>query len=233
MYLSTKPLIIRAPMKKENYIQLLREAGKELKKVYLRKNYRFDGSTFVLECPESFDVEIAKEAALVAKYAEPTDACVGIIHNGGNMYEFNDLYFRDGLCHQREIEWRHAPTGVSVIESLAQRKKEILASFPKDGGELKNDPDVEAALQVEITYEAMRCYAISYDVLDAIMRKHGHRIRCFDSDEGWAMVMLEDEKDRAEDIVAKHFGAEESVLIGSPGTGIIVLLDDEKSDGVI
>ena len=232
------PLLIKASMTKENYLSLLKEASETYRKTYLRKHYLFDGKYFTLDTCDMDSFEIFDEAKLIAKYAEPTDKCVGLIFSGGCSYSFDDLYFCDGNYHTvKRASDREPYDFTEVRNAYLLGKKEYLSSFPApDASGNTIDADVEALLAADIKFTEYRCIGIEPDELDAIFRKHGQIIGDIDRDMGCVSVSLQDEEIDPETILANHFHSDKAYMFCRDGdqdfpNSFMILLQSKPEQG--
>lgn len=168
-------------------------------------------------------LEIYNEARLIAKYAKPTDDCVGLIFSKGCSFSFDDLYFKnDEYLRVRNESGNKAPgNGFSIRDKekfYLKRKEDFLNSFPKpDVASGLTDDDIEAALMAEIKYNEYKCIGIEVDELDAIFRKYGQAIAESNSDMGVISIVLENEKINSCSILVDYFGCDEIYLFCNDG----------------
>lgn len=125
------PILIKVEMTKENYRLLLKKAAEVYHESYLQEYYRFDGRYFTLDNCCTDDPDMFDEAGQIAKYAQPTEQCVGLIYAGfgAPSFAFQDLYFRDGKCILKE---HPCDPSEDRRKCYAKRRLEFLRSFPKD-----------------------------------------------------------------------------------------------------
>lgn len=222
------PLLIKAPMKKENYIALLEEASKSYSKIYLRKNYLFDGSYFTLDTCDMDTFEIFDEAALIAKYAEPTDYCVGLIYAKGISHSFDDLYFENG-------KYRTVSNAKGKRRYL-HRKAQFLNEFPGSSNETRlTEAEIEAVLGAVIVFNTFNCIGIEPDALDAIFRKSGHAMDSIHMDMGCVDISLEDKNEDPDAILANYFECDRVSLFCSDGdqsfpNSVMILLQNAETN---
>ena len=134
MSMCNMPLLIKVKMTRENYEKLLEEAKTKYKQSYLEKYYLFDEEYFSLDTDYMDDLDIYKEAEMIAKYIESTEKQVGLIFAHGCSYTVGDLYFKNGIHIIENIfEPKCDSKGFANIEEAKQnyitRKKEFLNSF--------------------------------------------------------------------------------------------------------
>lgn len=207
------PLLIKVAMKKENYLELLADAGTRYDKFYLRKYYLFDGQYFSLDICRMDSFESYEEAARIAKYAEPTDRCVGLIYIRGSSYSFRDLYFQDGKCVTREPA---SKLSGSNRTRYMLRRGEILNAYPEQREQL-DDPDIKEALTPEIQFQEYRCVGIELEALSGIFSELGYTLDRIDCDMGCVGVSFKEADEDPEELLAGYFGSKKAVLFCADG----------------
>lgn len=193
MSMCIMPLLIKTLMTKQNYLLLLSEASKIYCKSYLRKHYLFDGKYFTLDTCDMDSYDIYSEAKLIAKYAERTDDCVGLIHAGCGSYLYYDLYFQDR--NPRTLKKNLNPDTYSVSsakDDYLQRRQEFLSGFPTTDIYRITDAEIEALLKVDIQYKGYTCIGIEQDELIAIFEQNGHLDPRIYTDMGCVSIQMQD-----------------------------------------
>lgn len=224
------PLLIKVKMSKENYARLLTEASRRYFRVYLKKNYLYDGTYFMLDICDMDNYEIFTEASLIAKYASPTDKSVGLIYDGGESFSVTDLWFENGGCHT-EKSLNCNSTG---SYPLYQRKKEaFLSRFPTTP---KPPEPTDKLLPLIDDSRTYACIGLSLNTLDSFFEKEGYHVEEITEEDGRVTVCLLDSEEYSEDILARYYHCDQVVLLSVDAQGLaaqclMVLIhnEDQKS----
>lgn len=235
MSMCMTPLLIKSLMTKENYMSLLSEARKIYCKSYLKEHFLFDGKYFTLDTCDTDSFDIYHEAKLIAKYAEPTDSCVGLIYAGRGSYLYSDLYFRDGkpLINERECAL-DTYTVARAKDDYLQRRQEFLSSFPILKTSSTIDAEIEALLRVDIQYKGYTCIGIEHDELIAIFKKSIHLKPRIYMDMGCVSFQMQDETIDPIAVLSDYFQCDKVNIFCSdgdqvfPNTFMILLQSESK-----
>lgn len=205
------PLLIKVKMTKENYAKLIAEAAKRYCRVYLKKNYLYDGTYFMLDVCDMDNYEIFAEAALVARFAEPTDEVVGLIYDGGCSFSVTELQFVDGGCFTEKKLDKKNPGGYDLYH---QKKDAFLSRFPEneEGTDSTTAADVLPPRNDVKVYD---CLGMSYDTLDGFFEQNGYHVEEIYQDGGRVFVILSNSEERPEEILAQHYNCDKVFLFCS------------------
>ena len=225
------PLLIKVKMSKENYARLLAEASKRYFRMYLKKNYHYDGSYFLLDVCDMDNFEIFTEAALIAKYASPTSDSVGLIYDGGESFSVTELWFANGGCHT-EKPLSNNPSGGYP---LYQKKKEaFLNRFPA----ASKQPDPTGKLLPLIDdSRTYTCIGLSLNALDSFFEKEGYHVEEIIEEYGRVTVCLLDSEEYPEDILARYYHCDKVTLLSVDASNLaaqclMVLIYNEEQRSV-
>lgn len=209
MAMCMMPLVIKVEMTYENYKSLLLEAVQRYKKSYLRKNYHFDGKYFTLNICDMDNYELFTEAKMIAKYASPTDECVGLIFSGGQSYATKELFFKNKQCITKN------PVDSKCMESIFKKHKtKFLSRFPKR--KFCYFSEIDDILTVKSEYNNHLCLSMTVDVLEAIYEEIGYTVKDIDNYDSKIYVTLNNSKLDASLIIAQYFGYQNAILFVNP-----------------
>lgn len=202
------PLLIKVKMTKENYAKLIAEAAKRYCRVYLKKNYLYDGTYFILDVCDMDNYEIFAEAALVARFAEPTDEVVGLIYDGGCSFSVTDLQFINGGCFTEKKLDKKNPGGYDLYH---QKKEAFLSRFPADETG-KTGTTAADVLPPRNDVKVYDCLGMSYDTLDGFFEQNGYHVEEIYQDGGRVFLILSNSEERPEEILAQHYNCDKVYL---------------------
>ncbi len=225
------PLLIKAKMTKENYAKLIEEASKRYCRIYLKKNYHYDGIYFTLDVCDMDNFEIFTEAAMIAKFAEPTDEVVGLIYDGGCSFAVTELKFVNGGCFTEKKLDRKNPGGYDLYH---QKKVAFLSRFPDDEAE---NTGITAAdvLPPRNDVTVYDCLGMSYDALDSFFEQKGYHVEEIYKSHGRVYVIFQNSEEEPEKILALYYHCDKVHLFGDadeqdfPQNVMVLLIKKEEN----
>ena len=202
------PLLIKVKMTKENYAALITEAAKKYFRVYLKRNYLYDGTYFMLDVCDMDNFEIFKEAAMIAKFAEPTDEVVGLIYDGGCSFSVTELRFVNGGCLTEKALDKKKHGGYDLYH---QKKEAFLNRFPADGTGTTGTTAADV-IPPKNDVKVYDCLGMSYDTLDCFFEQKGYHVEEIYRDGGRVFVIISNSEERPEEILAQHYNCDKVYL---------------------
>lgn len=204
------PLLIKVKMTKENYAALIAEAMMRYFRIYLKKHYLYDGTYFTLDVCDMDNYEIFSEAAMIARFAEPTNETVGLIYDGGCSFSVSELKFINGCCFPEKKSDKQTTGG---YEAYMKKKEAFLNRFSSEV--MKKPPECAADMNAFPPVNEVReykCLGMHYDTLDYFFEQRGYHVEEIFRERGCISVSLKNSEEKPEDILAHYYGCDKAIL---------------------
>lgn len=207
------PLFIKVEMTRENYINLIREAGSQYQRTYLRESYHYDGTYFSLDVCNMDDFYISKEAAMIAKYVDPKKKIGGYIYHKGTSYSISELIFVNGTYNigNKVV----SKEGENELATYQRTKGEFFQQFPLPSNE--GTISISDILPNVPSPKCYECLGMSLSALDQTLEQNGYQIEKMYRDMGRIFISLKGCEENAENILAKIYNANKVYLFCEDG----------------
>lgn len=211
------PLLIKVKMTKESYAALIAEAAKKYFRTYLKNHYLYDGTYFTLDICDMDNYEIFSEAAMIAKYAEPTNESVGLVYNGGCSFSVTELKFIDGCSFPANVADKK---DVGGYDAYMKKKEAFLSRFSSEATEklLECTEVMNIFPPAHQEVRSYKCLGMHYNTLDYFFEQQGYHVEEIFREDGRVSVILKNSCETPETIIARYYGCDKVILFAEAGT---------------